>query len=306
MKIFKYGQFVNEADLFTGSGIEGYDSNKIGIAAKNQFCRNVSNLKSWIYKGEGLGFQKAIEKILSSMSKTIDFNKDPKYQIPLKYLKNTGRFDKKSDFRFIEKLPDGTYYAKSISNFSQVLDSDGNYDPVNKLNTNYSDLAELIFDIISKEDPSIIRSSLKLNEMSLKNELINFFNGKNLVDLINKNISDIRSYVSNNRRMSSIGDEVENFVKSKFESVQKKDGGKAYKCVYQGGDGDPVDMVYGVDLIIEKLGSEEFKLIQVKSSPNVAKLSANEWRYSNIDLFCSKIGDKVIIYTKKDREGKTF
>jgi hypothetical protein len=305
MKIFKYGQFVNEADLFTGSGIEGYDSNKIGIAAKTQFCRNVANLKSWIYKNDGLGFQSAVEEILSSMSEVIDFNKDPKYQIPLKYLKDTGRFDNKSDFKFIDKLPDGTYYAKSISNFNQVLDSNGNYDPVNKLNTNYSDLAELIFDIISKEDTSIISKSLKLDDKSLKVELSNFFSGKNLVELINKNVSDIRYYVSNNRRMSSIGDNVEVFVKNKFESIEKN-GEKVYKCVYQGGDGDPVDMVYGVDLIIEKLSSDEFKLVQVKSSPMVAKSSSTEWRYSNIDLFCSKIGDKVIIYTKKDQEGKTF
>jgi hypothetical protein len=304
MKIFKYGQFVNEADLFTGSSIEGYDSNIIGIAAKTQFCRSLSKLKYWIYKDYGLGFQKAVEGVISKMSDTINFNEDAKYQSPLKLLKKTGRFDEPSDYRFIDKLPDGSYYAKCIDNFKQVLDANGNYDPVNKLNTNYSDLAELIYDIISQEEPSLIISSLKLDEKSFKDVLSNFFKDKDLVTLINKNIPDIRKYVSHNRTMTSIGDAVENFVKEKFESLKTKDGDKAYKCVYQGGDGDPIDMVYGVDLIIGRIGTHDFKLIQVKASSTTAQSASQEPRYSNIDLFCSKLGDKVVVYKKDDLVGK--
>ena len=305
MKIFKYGEFVNESDLFTGSGIEGYDSNKIEISDKNKFCLKLSNLKSWIYKDYGLGLQRAIENILSNMSKLIDFNKDSKYQIPLQYLKKTGRFDDKSDYRYIETLPNGTYYAKCISNFNQVLDSNGNYDPVNKLNTNYYDLSELVFDILSKEDPALVLSSLELSESEFKKSLSDFFVGKNLVSLINKNIPDIRVYVTHNRKMSNIGDFVENFVRDRFLSIGK-DGVSMYECIYQGGDGDPIDMVYGVDLIIKKTGMESFKLIQVKSSPSVARIASSESRYSNIDFFCSKLGDKVVCYTKNAENEKIF
>ena len=85
MKILKWEKFL-EGDLFTGSDIEDYDSNKIGLSAKTIFCKKVSDLKSWIYKDYGLGLQRAIENILSNMSKLIDFNKDSKYQIPLQYL----------------------------------------------------------------------------------------------------------------------------------------------------------------------------------------------------------------------------
>ncbi len=306
MKIFKYEQFVNEADLFTGSGIEGYDSNKIGIAAKTQFCRNVANLKSWIYKSDGLGFQSAVENILATMSTTINFNSDPRYQLPLKLLKKTGRFDDPSDYRFIERLPNGSYYAKCIDTFPQVLDANGSYDPVNKLNTNYSDLAELIYDILEKEDPSLIQSSLKLDQTSFKELLSNFFSVKDLGALIVKNIPDIRKYVSHNRVMTSIGDAVENFVKDKFEDFEKEDGSKVYRCVYQGGDGDPIDMVYGVDLIVGKIGTHDFKLVQVKASSSGAQSASREWRYSKIDLFCSKIGDQIVVYTKKDQVGKKW
>jgi hypothetical protein len=306
MKIFNYEQFVNEADLFTGSGMEGYDSNKIGIAAKTKFCKNIADLKSWIYKSDGLGFQSAIESIIATMSTTINFNNDPKYQLPLKFLKKTGRFDDPNDYRFIERLPNGNYYAKCIDNFNQVLDSNGNYDPVNKLNTNYSDLAELIYDILEKENPSLILSSLKLDQTSFKEILSNFFNGINLKDLINKNIPDIRKYVSNNRVMTSIGNNVENFVKDKFESLINKNGDKSYKCVYQGGDGDPIDMVYGVDLIIGKIGTHDFKLVQVKASSSGAQSASREWRYSKIDLFCSKLGDKIVVYSKDKKDAKIF
>ena len=304
MKILKWGKFL-ENDLFTGSGVEGYDSNKIEISDKRKFCQKVSNLKYWIYKPYGLDLQQAVENILSNFSTNIDFNKDPKYQTPLKYLKKTGRFDNKDDFRYIEVLPDGTYYAKCINNISQVLDSNGNYDPVNKLNTNYLDLAELIFDILSKEDSALVLSSLELSESEFKKKLSSFFTGKDLVSLINKNIPDIRVYITHNRIMTSIGDSVENFVKDKFLSIGKK-GVRLYECPYQGGDGDPIDMVYSVDLIIKKIGSDDFKLIQVKSSSNTTRISSSESRYSNIDLFCSKIGDKVICYTKNAETEKIF
>jgi hypothetical protein len=105
--------------------------------------------------------------------------------------------------------------------------------------------------------------------------------------------------------MTSIGDSVENFVKDKFLSIEKK-GVRLYECPYQGGDGDPIDMVYSVDLIIKKIGSDDFKLIQVKSSPNTTRISSSESRYSNIDFFCSKIGDKVICYTKNAETEKIF
>lgn len=304
MEIFKYKQFVNESDLFSGSGIDGYDSKSIGIAAKDQFCRSLSNLKYWIYKDYGLGFQKAVEGVIATMSVTINFNDDNKYQLPLRLLKKTGRFDNPNDYRFIDRLPDGRYYAKCIDNFKQVLDVNGDYDPVNKLNTNYSDLAELIYDIISQEEPSLIISSLKLDQKSFKEVLSKFFNGKDLGELIYKNIPDIRKYVSHNRVMTSIGDSVENFIKDKFESLETKDGVKAYRCVYHGGDGDPIDMVYGVDLIIGRIGTHNFKLVQVKASATTAQSSSQEARYSNIDLFCSKLGDKAVVYTKDDQVGK--
>jgi hypothetical protein len=304
MKILKWEKFL-EGDLFTGSGIEGYDSNKIGLSAKTIFCKKVSDLKSWIYKPYGLDLQSAIGKILSKFSTNIDFNKDPKYQIPLEYLKKTGRFDNKDDYRYIQILPNGTYYAECLNNFSQVLDSNGDYDPVNKLNTNYYDLAELVFDILSKEDPNLVLSSLKLSEFEFKKRLSIFFKGKNLVSLINKNIPDIKVYISHNRKMSDIGNLIENFVKDRFLSIGKN-GVKLYECLYQGGDGDPIDMVYGVDLIIKKINGDDFKLIQVKSSSSAVRLSSFELRYSDVDLFCSKIGNKVICYTKNAETEKIF
>ena len=62
----------------------------------------------------------------------------------MEYLHRTGKVDD------IIKKSDGTYYTKKLSNCCLVKDENGEWDYVNKLNTNYSDLSELLTTLFLK------------------------------------------------------------------------------------------------------------------------------------------------------------
>jgi hypothetical protein len=66
------------------------------------------------------------------------------------------------------------------------------------------------------------------------------------------------NYTNNITRNSKIGEDNENKIKSKLE----KNG---FEILYQGGDGDFIDMIFGADLIISR---EDYGilLVQVKTT----------------------------------------
>lgn len=327
MKIFKYGQFVNEnqLDLFSGSGTE-WDS-KPGISSKVgepqiqaqpedldllgtqsgtqsevqsetqspeqllkiEICELIAKQGPFLYKSDGLGFQEAIEKTLGYS--VIDYN--PKKQDILKILYDTGRF--RNGYLKIT-LTNGYYESEKLKEVKQVLDQNGDYDPVNKLNTNWFDIAELIYDIMDKDGQS---TSLKgLNYYKMKDRLSEYFSGKVISDILKD--FELRKYITNNRTKSLIGEEAENFVKDCFDM-------KGMVCVFQGGDGDPIDMAYGIDLILRNVKSDKYYLVQVKSDPVAALNASDEWRYKNLDFYCAPIIDegirKTVIYTKENKNG---
>lgn len=329
MKIFNYGQFINEnqLDLFSGSGTE-WDS-KPGIASKIvepqiqaqpeeldllgtqseaqsgtqsgtqsaeqllkiEICELIAKQGPFLYKSDGLGFQEAIEKTLGPSYSVIDYN--PKKQDILKILYDTGRF--RNGYLKIT-LTDGYYESEKLKEVNQVLDQNGDYDPVNKLNTNWFDIAELIYDIMDKDDQA---SSLRgLNYYKMRDRLSEYFTDKVKSDILKD--YELRKYITNNRNKSLIGEEAENFVKDCFAM-------KGMDCVFQGGDGDPIDMAYGIDLILRNVKSNKYYLAQVKSDPVAALKASGEWRYNNLDFYCAPIIDgdirKAVIYTKENKNG---
>jgi hypothetical protein len=333
MKIFNYIQFneakkvdVNQIDLFAGSGTE-YDSSP-GIASnlvtnlatqsqlqskpenqsatqsatqsgtqsvskKEIICKLISNQGPYLYKSDGLGFQSKIQDVLDKLSTKIDYN--PKKQDILKILYDSGKYH--NSYRAIT-LSNG-YYKTDKLIVNQVLDSDGNYDPVNKLNTNWSDIAELIYDILELNGNA--DDLLKIRYSDIKSYLKNYFDKIDVEPILNT--IDIRKYIQNNRVKSIIGEEAENFVRDCFIM-------KGMNCIFQGGDGDPIDMVYGIDLILHSPKKDKYFFVQVKSDPVAALNACNNWRYSTLDFYCSPIIDegvrKTILYTKENKNGIMF
>lgn len=329
MKIFNYVQFneakkvdVNQIDLFAGSGTE-YDSSP-GIASnlmtnlatqsqlqskpenqsatqsgtqsvskKEIICKLISNQGPYLYKSDGLGFQSKIEDILNKIGTKIDYN--PKKQDILKILYDSGKYD--NSYRSIS-LKNGYYHTDTLI-INQVLDSNGNYDPVNKLNTNWFDIAELIYDILESNGKE--SDLLGMNYGGVRSYLKNYFDKMNVNSILNS--IDIRKYVQNNRARTKIGEEAEDFVRDCFIM-------KGMNCVFQGGDGDPIDMVYGIDLILHSPKKDKYFFVQVKSDPVAALNACNNWRYSTLDFYCAPIIDegvrKTILYTKENKNGIMF
>ena len=93
------------------------------------------------------------------------------------------------------------------------------------------------------------------------------------------------------KRSSGIGERTENNVRE----VLEKSG---FTLKYQGGDGDLIDMIYGIDLIMEKKG--RMYLIQIKNNP--AHIDINSGYYQHITLFANPTRDGIRIVERSGKE----
>ena len=190
------------------------------------------------------------------------------------------------------KLPGG------INSARLVLDESGNWHHVNKLNTNYSDLSELLVELIKRgcdnnyEKGKIVYDSIMNNPTQgllnikphLKKLIIHYFIDKG------KGLDDFKKFTNYSTRMSQIGEEAEDRVIAFLES-------KGMSIAYSGGNGDFLDMIFGTDIIAfsQSLG---FKTIQVKSRiTDWSKLSHYkvDWVVDASSNTIYKLEDKSIV-----------
>ena len=99
----------------------------------------LSGLKSWLSRSNGLGLQSVVGDILESMKTNVSDEEIRKYTSGAKLLKDSGKISETAYNRFINDLPN-----------KNLVYVDGKWHPVNKLNTNYSDLAKLLTDLLFK------------------------------------------------------------------------------------------------------------------------------------------------------------
>lgn len=255
---------------------------KIDSYKKRTVTQKLNRLGSWLVDRSGLDMKTIVNKILSFLKTPKDQN--DQYQYPLSLLYKTGKFPE-------IKFNNGKYSTQSLSSISNVLDDNGKWHPVNKLNTNYSDISELLstlFEKINLSD-SIINS----------NDLKTYLKTLDLYTLIKNNISndEIKTFVVNNRINTVKGEQSENSVKNILES-------KGMTILYQGGDGDFIDMLFGIDLIMGK--DDKIYLIQVKSSIIALESALKSPSYKRIDWFCAPKDSGIIIYTKDIPTGRTI
>jgi hypothetical protein len=108
-------------------------------------------------------------------------------------------------------------------------------------------------------------------------------------------ISEYRSFVRNTTVLSQIGEQAENDVKKILEKY-------GMKTLYQGGDGDFIDMLFGTDLIISDGGKTT--TIQVKSKENQAKSDLSSWNYKKVDFLVAPTDNGIIMFDHKGGETK--
>jgi len=189
-------------------------------------------------------------------------------------------------FKDITKEGD-TYKSTKLLNCGLIKDDKGNWDFVNKLNTNWSDLSELLTTLLIKGGK--ISELIKMNNIEVKKylEQLRYNNEESkknpkksiLYKLFKKYFPDPEEYKDftyNTRINTAKGDGAELLAIQLLET-------QGFKLIHQGGDGDFIDMKYGVDLIVELNG--EIFLVQVKNKSFAAKQSMGYKNYRYIDLF---------------------
>ena len=273
-------------------------------AYPNFILQQLRPLRYWLL--DNLGLKSIIDNILDSVKKNIDSESD-------EYREYVRGADILLDNKKISEYEYDNFVNLFLPKKAKlVFDSEGKWHPVNKLNTNPDDLIELFTDLLfeSYETNNFVKELLEYITKNYKDVegIKNLFiaNTENIQNLFigryQLTPTDLYGYVTNNIKLSEIGEAVENEVRLKLESM-------GYKTLYQGGNGDFIDMKFSIDLIIET--SERIvKTLQVKSS-RVGAIKfyyeyKKERKHQAVDVLIFPEDNKFIIYFLKDNIKKTI
>jgi hypothetical protein len=255
-----------------------------------KLCYELYTLGSFLYRD--LGLKNIIDEKRALMGEVKDLN--DQYQEPLEMLYKTGKFSE-------IKKEGGKYHLSKLSNIVTLYDESDKWSYVNKLNTNYADLAELLTELFIRG--GIADKLVNKNKLGLKTYL-NSIKDK-LLGVLNKyfKLDDYKEFVRNTKVLSDRGEKAEEDVKKVLEKF-------GMKTLYTGGHGDFIDMIFGIDLIMGYKGKTY--LVQVKNTENQAIKSLEYPRYKRLDYFMSPTIFGIIIInrngeiTKLNKEGQVI
>jgi len=246
-----------------------------GNKQKMYVCSKIGSLKGLLSRSNGLDLKTVIEKQISDLETEIPKDLQKKFIDCAIFLESLGKIteDKKNDF-----------IENNVIN-NKLVYLNGEWQPINKLNTNYYDLAELLTELIYKNKNNTTFQAIikdpKTTLMRMKSEL-----EKMIEDYFDDPMM-LLDYTKNIQRTTQQGESAERRVK---EHLQDND----FKVEYEGGNGDLIDMVFGTDLIMShpKFG---VKTIQVKANEK-----AYNQDYKYVDWII--IADPFTIYDNKTKE----
>lgn len=257
----------------------------------------INKLGGWLLEDRGLGLKDKINDILNDIKTNISEDEIKKYTYGVNLLRANGNISDMEYRRFIDTLPK----KKSV----YIL---GEWHPVNKLNTNYSDISQLLNDLLveSKNEgelPSIKIIDVIRNTENIKDvEDILYSNKDHIKGLFDRYIStpdQLLGYTNNIKKNSEWGEKIENEVVETLLSIPD------YKLLYKGGDGDFIDMIFSVDLIF-KSPTNQTKTIQVKSGEKEALKFINKGRNKSVDILIYPVGEQFKIYSFETNTTKTI
>tara|TARA_R110002110_G_scaffold149353_2_gene340692 strand:- start:2434 stop:3534 length:1101 start_codon:yes stop_codon:yes gene_type:complete len=299
IKVLKISDFINkeedlkeeQIDLFGGEDSKYERCSHFSNNPKHkELCFNLYTLGTFLYKD--LGLKNIINQKIRLMGEVKDLN--DKYQEPLELVYNTGKF---GDIR----KEDGVYHTDKLVDVGTLYDKDGTWHYINKLNTNYADLAELLTELFIRGN--IADKLSNKNKLGLKKYLSSIKD--KLINVLDKYISldEYKSFIRNSKHLSQKGEQAEDDVRKVLENF-------GMKTLYTGGHGDFIDMLYGIDLIMDYKGKNY--LIQVKNTEDQALKSAEYPRYRKLDYFAAPTNFGIIIkntdgrITKLNQEGEVI
>lgn len=265
----------------------------------NVVFKKIESLKSWVFLDYGLGLRLIIDNILEPIKTKISEKDINKFSEGAKILKNNNKITDWVYNKFIKELPERT-----------IVHVNGKWHPVNKLNTNYSDLSYLLSDLLvkSKNDGKKAASEIidkivnSKNEDEIKNVLLKYKDSLGI--LFNKYIKspeELFNYTVFINKKSEVGESVENNVSNTLNNL-------GYEIIYRGGDGDFIDMIFSTDIIV-RTPKNQIKTIQVKTSEWQAKTFMKDFKngkYGVVDILIYPNGSGFNAISTKTNKLKTF
>tara|TARA_R110000868_G_scaffold234981_2_gene488697 strand:- start:4474 stop:5355 length:882 start_codon:yes stop_codon:yes gene_type:complete len=264
--------------------------------------------KSWVYKKEGLelikkeglGIEKIIDEILDPLKSNIRQEEIDKHIFGINLLKNNGNISEIQHNDFIKNLPNRKLV---YTNNNREIDSNGVWDYVNKLNTNYSDIADILTELLirsytngSLTSKNIIDSLLsKDSDEESKNILLK--HKHKIPQLFTTYLTspmELLNFTNNIEVNSDYGEKLENNIIKKLKS----DGAE---LLYQGGNGDFIDMLLSVDFIIKtKKGISTIQSKSNESQLDTFIIDYNNGKHKAVDLVIYPKNSKYVIFMVKD------
>lgn len=245
---------------------------------KQYLCYRIVSLKSWISKSWGLNLREIIDNKIDDLKTETPDELRQKFIAGAKLLQDNGKITEEEKNDFINTVMK-----------NRLVYLNGVWQPLNKLNTNYYDLGELLTDLIykgGKPSQDLIQQIIedpKKGLTKLKPQI------EDLLERYFKNPEVFNDYTKVTVETSRTGEEAENKVKNELEKL-------GFKEEYSGGNGDLIDMVFGTDLIMSS-PQHGFKTIQVKRNKNAWRV---EDKYPYVDWVV--IANPFTVYDNRTKE----
>jgi hypothetical protein len=149
---------------------------------------------------------------------------------------------------------------EKLDSLGFIYDEDNQWDYINKLNTNYSDTATFMTDLVDKfsEYPiSELYNDIESGDDSNLQALIDqaLSAPQSVYNELIDDPTDKFKYTRMAKYYTGKGDSVEDTIQTLMEN-------NGWTTIHRGGNGDPIDTLLGIDLVVEKEGN--YKFIQSK------------------------------------------
>jgi hypothetical protein len=267
---------------------------------KEDINLRLRSFKFWLYENDGLGLRQVVNDILEPLRKPISEDEIKKHTVVADLLKSNGKIGEQEYQSFIDRVKK----EKLIyTNSDGELDYNGSWDYVNKLNTNYSDIADILTELLirsytngSLTSKNIIDSLLsKDSDEESKNILLK--HKHKIPQLFTTYLTspmELLNFTNNIKVNSDYGEKLENNIIKKLKS-------NGAELLYQGGNGDFIDMLLSVDFIIKtKKGISTIQSKSNESQLDTFIIDYNNGKHKAVDLVIYPKNSKYVIFMVKD------
>ena len=249
--------------------------------------------KSWVYKKEGLelikkeglGIEKIIDEILDPLKSNIRQEEIDKHIFGINLLKNNGNISEIQHNNFIKNLPNRKLV---YTNNNREIDSDI-ADILTELlirsYTNGSLTSKNIIDsLLSKDSDEESKNILLKHKHKIPQLFTTYLTSP--MELLN--------FTNNIKVNSDYGEKLENNIIKKLKS-------NGAELLYQGGNGDFIDMLLSVDFIIKtKKGISTIQSKSNESQLDTFIIDYNNGKHKAVDLVIYPKNSKYVIFMVKD------